>query len=76
MNEGSFSFLSYESQRYQNPSNKEFEPIDSKYNLRESLNSQLPSSKHSMSDKLEIVILLQAAEIERLTDSLDMYRAK
>ena len=61
MNEGSFSFLSYESQKYPNQVPQEFEPSDSKYSFKDSVIQHLPGTKGSMAGKVEIVLLLQAA---------------
>jgi hypothetical protein len=71
----SFSFPSFESYNYPSNNNLTFHEIEinanSQYNLsKDSMIRNFPGTKFPMGPHLEIVLLLQAAEIERLTISL------
>ena len=81
MNDGqSISFGSFES--YLSPSNSAlpFHESESNQNFlsfsKESMIRNLPGKKLSMEKHLELVLLMQAAEIERLTMNLHEYRTK
>jgi len=50
--------------------------MNSKYSIKADLLPTIPTSSNSLVGKPELVILLQAAEIERLNDTLELYRAK
>lgn len=76
----SISFTSFDSYNYPAPNNltfHEIEPANSQYELaKDSMIRHFPGKKVNLSQHLEVLVLLQTAEIERLTNSLHEYRIK
>lgn len=76
----SISFTSFDSYNYPTPNNltfHEIEPASSQYELaKDSMIRHFPGKKVNLGQHLEVLVLLQTAEIERLTNNLHEYRIK
>ena len=76
----SVSFTSFDSYNYPSHNNltfHEIEPTSSRFNLpKDSMISHFPGSEVPLGKFPELVLVLQAAEIERLTLTLQEYRSR